>query len=138
MLQRAHFTPIVPMPNRLEAIVALLTVAISAVSIWFGLEAMRTLGKQWSYQARLVEGHKLIVSGPYRFVRHPIYTAMFGKLLATALAVSHWIALGPVILLFAIGTMIRVRSEEKLLQAAFGVDFVAYQQHVPAVLPRLW
>jgi protein-S-isoprenylcysteine O-methyltransferase Ste14 len=138
LLWRTPFTPIVPMPQPVEIFLSLATMAISAASVWITISAVRTLGKQWSYQARLVEGHKLIVSGPYRRVRHPIYTGMFGKLLATALAISHWMALGPAILIFAIGTAIRIRSEEKLLREAFGDDFAAYARYVPAVLPRLF
>ena len=125
------------MPQPVEILLAVATMAISAASVWITIAAVRTLGKQWSYQARLVEGHKLIVSGPYRFVRHPIYTGMFGKLLATGLAISHWIGLLPAVLVFAIGTAIRVRSEEKLLRDAFGEDFEAYTRYVPAILPRL-
>ncbi len=137
-LQRTHFTPIVPMPQFAEIAFSLATMAISAASVWISLAAVRTLGKQWSYQARLVQGHKLIVSGPYRLVRHPIYTGMFGKMLATGLALSHWIALAPAVLIFALGTAIRIRSEEKLLREAFGDDFDAYARHIPAVLPRLF
>jgi isoprenylcysteine carboxyl methyltransferase (ICMT) family protein YpbQ len=137
-LQRTHFTPIVPMPQFAEIALALATMAISTASVWISLAAVHTLGKQWSYQARLVEGHKLIVSGPYRLVRNPIYTGMFGKLLATGLAISHWIALVPAVLIFAIGTAIRIRSEEKLLHGAFGDDFAAYTRYVPAVFPRLF
>ncbi len=138
MIWRPPFTPIAPMPKLIEVLLALVTMAISAASVWIIIAAVRTLGKQWSYQARLVEGHKLIVSGPYRFVRHPIYTGMFGKLLATSLAISHSIALLLVILIFAVGTAIRIRSEEKLLRGAFGDDFDAYVRYVPAVLPRLF
>jgi protein-S-isoprenylcysteine O-methyltransferase Ste14 len=134
---RTGFTPIVPMPKLAEILLALAAISISAASVWITIAAVRTLGKQWSYQARLVEGHKLIVSGPYRFVRHPIYTAMLGKLLATGLAVSHWAALAAGVLIFVLGTAIRVRSEEKLLREAFGDDFEAYVRHVPAILPRL-
>ena len=99
--------------------------------------AVRVLGKQWSFQARLVEGHKLVVAGPYSRVRHPIYTAMLGMLLATGIAFSQWPALVVALVLFAIGTLIRVRSEEALLRQEFGDDFEAYVRHVPALFPRL-
>jgi protein-S-isoprenylcysteine O-methyltransferase Ste14 len=137
-LQRTHFTPIVPMPEFAEIIVSLATMALSTYSVWISLAAVHTLGKQWSFQARLVQGHKLIVSGPYRLVRHPIYTGMFGKLLATGVALSHWVGLLSAIVVFAIGTAIRIRSEEKLLREAFGDDFVAYTRYVPAIIPRLF
>jgi len=68
-------------------------------------------------------------------VRNPIYTGMFGMLLATGLAISHWIGLLIAVIVFAIGTLVRVRSEEKLLREAFGEEFVAYAGKVPAVVP---
>ncbi len=57
----------------------------------FGLWAVRTLGKQWSLVARLTDEHELVTSGPYGIVRHPIYTAMLGLLLATGVALSEFL-----------------------------------------------
>ena len=59
-------------------------------------------------------------------------------LLATSLAISHWIALPIAIVVFAIGTWIRVHSEEKLLREAFGAEFEEYARKVPAVVPYLF
>jgi protein-S-isoprenylcysteine O-methyltransferase Ste14 len=87
--------------------------------------------------ARLVEGHKLLTEGPFRVVRHPIYTAMFGMLLANGLAVSHPGALLPASVVYWIGAAIRIRSEEKLLRDTFGQEFEAYARRVPAVFPGL-
>jgi protein-S-isoprenylcysteine O-methyltransferase Ste14 len=108
---------------------------VSAASAWLGLSAVSTLGRQWSYTARLVQDHKLVTAGPYRLVRHPIYTAMLGKLLATSFAFGHWIGLPIAGSVFLIGTMIRVRSEEQLLREAFGPEFDAYARRVPALIP---
>jgi protein-S-isoprenylcysteine O-methyltransferase Ste14 len=70
-------------------------------------------------------------------VRHPIYAANFGLLLATGLAFSR---LGPLLLAsfaFWIGSVIRVRGEERLLREAFGEEYEAYARRVPALFPRL-
>ncbi len=85
-----------------------------------------------------MEGHKLITEGPYRHVRNPIYTAMLGMLIATGLAMRHWTALIVAVVPFAVGLVIRVRSEEKLLRAAFGKEFEDYAERVPAVLPGIF
>ena len=79
----------------------------------------------------------LVTTGVYGVVRNPIYTGMLGMLLATGLAVSHWLGLSIAIVVFAIGTFIRVRSEEKLLREAFSAEFDEYAQRVPAVIPFL-
>ena len=133
-IRRTWFTPM--FPNRpLEIGLAVLTMVLAAWSVWFCSIAIRTLGEQWSLAARVVEGHKLVTKGPYSIVRNPIYTGMFGMLLATGLAVSHWIGLVIAIVIFAIGTFIRVRSEERLLREMFGPEFDEYAQKIPAVIP---
>ncbi|HTP00689.1 MAG TPA: isoprenylcysteine carboxylmethyltransferase family protein, partial [Anaerolineales bacterium] len=63
---------------------------IFALSIWLTHAAVRALGKQWSLAARVVEAHELIKDGPYAYLRHPIYTAMMGMLIGTAVLVSIW------------------------------------------------
>ena len=80
--------------------------------------AVRRLGKQWAVAAQLVEGHNLVTDGVYRFVRNPIYTGMFGMMLATGLALTRWSVLLAAIPIFALGTYIRVRVEERLLRGA--------------------
>jgi protein-S-isoprenylcysteine O-methyltransferase Ste14 len=106
--------------------------------VWLVNSAARHLGKQWALAARLVEGHKLIQDGPYRFVRNPIYTGMFGMLLATGLATTRWIPLLVAITLFSVGTYIRVQIEQRLLRQAFGQEFEAYAQKVPALIPGIY
>jgi protein-S-isoprenylcysteine O-methyltransferase Ste14 len=108
---------------------------VSAASAWMGISAVRTLGRQWSYSARLVQDHRLVTEGPYRLVRHPIYTAMFGKLIATNFAFGHPLGLFAAGLVFVIGTLIRIRSEEQLLRGAFGSQFEEYARRVPAFIP---
>ena len=137
LMRRQRFTPIVPMSASIEMAMAMGTCALSVGSVWLNVVALRTLGKQWSVAARLREAHKLVTEGPYRVVRHPIYAANFGLLLATGLAFSR---LGPLLLAslaFWIGSVIRVRGEERLLREAFGEEYEAYARRVPALFPRL-
>jgi protein-S-isoprenylcysteine O-methyltransferase Ste14 len=114
------------------------TVGIAAGSGWLIESAVRTLGKQWAVAARLIEGHKLITEGPYAYVRNPIYTGMFGMLIATGLAMEHWMATIAAVVIFSVGLVIRVRSEEKLLRAAFGEEFEDYARRVSAVIPGIY
>jgi protein-S-isoprenylcysteine O-methyltransferase Ste14 len=137
-LQRTYFSPILPMPKAAELLLAILTVASAVLSVWLVNAAVRRLGKQWAVSARLVEGHKLIADGPYRLVRNPIYTGMFGMLIATGLAVGRWSTLLMAIVIFAAGTYIRIRIEERLLRGQFGSEFDEYVRRVPAVIPGIW
>lgn len=137
-VRRPMFSPVVSFGKTLEIILAVGTVAVACGSVGIVLAAVRTLGKEWSITARLLEGHKLATQGPYRLVRHPIYSGLFGMLLATGLAISHWFGLLIAIAVFFSGTIIRVRSEEKLLREQFGPEFEAYVARVPAMLPGIY
>ena len=137
-VHRRFFSPIFRVNRVLEVILALITAVIAFGSVWIVMAAVRTLGKEWSVTARLVEGHKLATDGPYRFVRHPIYIGMLGMLLATGLAISHWAALIAALVIFFIGTIIRVRSEERLLREQFGAEFDQYKRQVVALIPGLY
>jgi protein-S-isoprenylcysteine O-methyltransferase Ste14 len=137
-LQQRQFSPVKSGSRVLEWGLAVLTVAIALASVWLVNAAAQRLGKQWALAARLVEGHTLIQDGPYRFVRNPIYTGMFGMLLATGMVAAQWIPLLVAIVLFAAGTYIRIRSEERLLRQAFGSDFEEYARNVPALIPWIY
>ena len=126
------------MSKEIEIALSLLTMLLAIASVWFCLASIITLGRQWSLEARLVEGHKLVTEGPYSLVRNPIYTGMLGLLLATGLVVSHWIGVMIAIVVFMAGTVIRVRSEEKLLREAFGAEFEAYARDVSALIPFIF
>jgi protein-S-isoprenylcysteine O-methyltransferase Ste14 len=133
---QARMFPSAALPELVLLVFCALAMLLAFGSVWMAVAAIRVLGKQWSFQARLVEGHRLVVAGPYSYVRHPIYTAMLGMLLATGFVFSVWWALPPSLVIFSIGTAIRVRAEERLLREAFGEDFEAYRKYVPAVIPR--
>lgn len=135
---RPYFSPIVAMPKMAEGVMAAVTIVVAVLSVWLCSAAVRTLGKQWTYQARVVEGHELITQGPYSLVRNPIYLGMFGMLISTGLAVGRWPVVIGCAIVFLVGTEIRIRTEEKLLREAFGEKFEEYARNVPALFPRLF
>jgi protein-S-isoprenylcysteine O-methyltransferase Ste14 len=137
-LQRRPMGPIVRMPEWMEWTVAAMQILLAGLSVWLSASAVRTLGKQWTYVARTIEGHELITRGPYRLVRNPIYLGMFGMMIATGLSLTVWPVLLAAMAVFLIGTFVRIRSEEKLLRATFGAQFEEYEQRVPAFLPGLF
>ena len=122
----------------LEIVFAVFTISLAVISVVLVNMAVRTLGKQWALAARIVEGHKLITKGPYRIVRNPIYTGMFGLLIASGPADGHWLRLLIAIVVFFIGTLIRIRSEERLLRETFGTEFDDYARRVKALIPGVY
>jgi protein-S-isoprenylcysteine O-methyltransferase Ste14 len=106
----------------------------AVVLVWM---ATRHLDKQWRFEAALSEDHKLITTGPYRWLRNPIYASMLGMLLQTGLAKTWWLLFVLGVIFFVIGTEIRVRAEERLLAERFGDEFTRYKATTPAYMPFL-
>jgi protein-S-isoprenylcysteine O-methyltransferase Ste14 len=111
-------------------------VLVLVISVFLMESSLRALGEQWSLIARILEKHQLIMRGPYRFLRHPIYAAMLGMMLGSSFLVSHWTALGAGVFFYGMGTRIRIRLEERLLRDAFGQEYADYIRSVPAIFPR--
>ena len=107
---------------------------LAAVLSW---TAVRHLGRQFRIQAGLYEDHKLIRTGPYAVVRHPVYASLLSALLCTLLLLTPWQWCLLSLALFVAGTEIRIHAEERLLAARFPEDFHAYRQNVSAYLPFL-
>lgn len=97
--------------------------------------ATRHLDKQWRFEAALSEDHELIRTGPYRWLRHPIYASMLGMLLATGLTNAWWPLLIAGVIFYLVGTEIRVHAEEGLLASRFGEEFNQYKRTARAYLP---
>ena len=117
---------------------AFATVTLAFGSAMLGLLAVRELGKQWSLTARVLDAHELVQSGPFAQVRHPIYSALLGLLLATGLALSTAWLTALAALVYLAGTYWRASREEALLRAHFGAAYEDYARRVPRLLPRLW
>lgn len=105
---------------------------IAAALSW---TSVKHLGKQFRVNAGLYEDHELVRTGPYGIVRHPIYSSVLAILLSTILLLTPWRWAVVSLALFAAGTEIRVRTEDKLLASRFGRAFVEYQSKVPAYVP---
>jgi hypothetical protein len=83
-----------------------------------GLE--RALGRQLRVDAAIDATHELVRSGPYQFVRHPIYTSMLCVIVRTGLMLAPAYLFLPGLALFLVGTEIRMRTEDRLLESRFG------------------
>lgn len=115
-----------------HVVASIILFALAAVLSW---TSSRALAGQLRVDAALGADHRLVRSGPYALVRNPIYTSMLLVLCATAVIIAGWKLSAAALLLFVIGTEIRVRIEERLLASHFGDEFEAYKRRVPAYLP---
>ena len=123
---------ILPHDPALDASAIILTTAGIAFAIW----ARFSLGQNWSSAVSVKVGHELIRTGPYAWVRHPIYSGLLVALLGTACARAKpvgFLALA----LFATGFWIKSRMEEQFMRKTFGEDYLAYTRETGALIPKI-
>jgi len=83
-------------------------------------------------------GHRLVVSGPYRFARHPGYAGFLLLALGLALGYSSLIGLIAIPLLLVPGLAYRIGVEEKILVEQFGEEYLAYKKRTRKLIPGIW
>jgi protein-S-isoprenylcysteine O-methyltransferase Ste14 len=108
--------------------------AIVAAGLAFTVWARIHLGRNWSGTVTVKNDHELIRSGPYRFVRHPIYSGALLAIAATSFARGDW--RGPLAVLILFVTLWRkLQHEERWMCEAFGEDYAKYRSEVFALIP---
>ncbi|MGD0402228.1 MAG: isoprenylcysteine carboxylmethyltransferase family protein [Candidatus Acidiferrales bacterium] len=110
---------------------------IEAAFILLAVWARRHLGSNWSGEVRVAAGHQLVRTGPYRFVRHPIYTAVLGMYFGTAI-VSGEIHAPIALVIVALAYWRKIRMEERAMAETFGADHEDYRRGTWALVPFLF
>jgi protein-S-isoprenylcysteine O-methyltransferase Ste14 len=131
-LSALWLTPIQESPH----LVQIIGFVIFVLGITLRLFAIKTLGKYYSHIVRRVENHKIIDSGPYRYIRHPAYAGMILANLGIVLFYFNWVTL----LLFALvllpAIILRILIEEKTLFKI--ASYPSYAQDRSRLIPGIW
>ena len=121
---------LVPHTDRVLAMGAAICLFGLFVTLW----ARWTLAGNWSSDVTFKQGHELVKTGPYRFVRHPIYTGLLVMALGTAISAGQlrcWLSIAVV----GLGFWIKLKQEERLMLRHFPNEYPAYQKQVKALVP---
>lgn len=118
-----------------NSMVQLAGVLICAAGITIAIWARHTLGRNWSGVPTVKESHELITSGPYHFVRHPIYTGLLLAIFGTAF-VAHG-RLGGLLFFLILATMLHIKSrvEERFMLETFPQAYPEYRRRTKAIIP---
>jgi len=121
----------------LYAAVRWIGLLLGVLGIALLISTHRALGPNWSGQLEIATGHTLIVAGPYKRVRHPMYTAIFCTALSYSLLSANWIvaiaSIGSVMLMY----WARVADEEQMLIDQFGDEYRSYMEKTGRLIPKL-
>lgn len=97
----------------------------------------RALGRNWSPVLEIRKEHTLVTSGPYKFIRHPMYAAIFIIGTGISLLSSNWIValsyMLPVICMY----LVRISDEEKMMTEQFGDEYREYMRNTNRLIPKI-
>ncbi len=127
-----HFVNFAPVNPVLSSVGLILNVAGMAFLVW----ARQRLGRNWSQTVSAKEEPELVTSGPYRYIRHPMYTGGFIACLGSAIVAGGAF----VFLLLFLGAIFlwRVGAEDKLMEQQFPNEYPDYKKRTKAVIPFVW
>jgi protein-S-isoprenylcysteine O-methyltransferase Ste14 len=132
------FTPfLVGFDIKLPVWARLLGIVISILSLFYFWWIHKTLGVNWSPTLEIRKGHQLIKAGPYKRIRHPMYSQIWLWTIAQFLIISNIFAGLSGILAWTILYFIRVPSEEKMMIEIFGDEYIEYMKQTGRVFPKL-
>jgi len=113
-----------------------LGMVMTLAGLLFACWARQVLGSNWSAVVQLKQDHELIERGPYRHVRHPIYTGLLLAFLGTAVALGEWRGL-LALTIVAVSFWRKLRLEERWLGEQFGAPYADYMRRVKALIPGI-
>lgn len=120
-----------------SAVLFLLGVAVALAGFGLSVWARLTLGTNWSGRITIKDGHQLIRSGPYRLLRHPIYTGVVTAVLGSALALDKFQGLLALVIVVVI-YLRKIRIEERSLVLHFSDDYENYKRKTYVLIPYIW
>jgi protein-S-isoprenylcysteine O-methyltransferase Ste14 len=113
-------------------IAGIVVIVLGAALRWWSI---LTLGRYFTFEVAVRSTQSVVQSGPYRFVRHPSYTAILIMLLGVGMALANWASLVAMLAGGLIGLLYRVRVEERALVEALGQPYVDYRRHTKLFIP---
>ena len=119
-----------------------LTVVLGSVLVALGIAlrqwAARTLGRLYTHGVMIREGHRVIASGPYRFVRHPGYAGMLVSLIGLALTLGNWLSALLMVIGFFAAHVPRIKVEESVLERNLGEQYREFERTRKRLIPGVW
>ena len=109
--------------------------SLMAIGILFRQWAIWVLGRFFSTKVRIVSDHRIVMEGPYRYLRHPSYTGTLMILLGLGLASRTWLGTLIILALFSLVIGYRINVEENALEAEFGKEYIEYAKKTKRLFP---
>ena len=110
---------------------------LTVLGLFGAIWARINLGRNWSGYVTYKEGQTLVTTGPYRYVRHPIYTSMILMFIGTILYYGSLI-ISVIFVILAINFILRTRKEEEIMIKLFGERYKEYMKRTKRLIPLIY
>lgn len=122
----------VPMPDWVRWLGGFISLTGIAGFYW----SHHALGKNWAIALEIKKEHALVTDGPYRFVRHPMYAAIYVIAIGLSLLSANWLIAVVFLIPFTLMYLVRVPSEEEMMLEYFGAAYRNYMTKTGRLIPR--
>lgn len=132
------FTPFLDFADyRLPLWLGVIGISICLYSIWLFYLSHRDLGENWFVDLKIREKHKLVSEGIYKYIRHPMYAAIWLSVIGQALILQNYIAGLSGLAAFGLLYFLRVRREEEMMIKSFGDEYREHAKRTGRIFPKI-
>jgi protein-S-isoprenylcysteine O-methyltransferase Ste14 len=124
-------------PTRSTAI-ATTGIALIVLGLVLRWIAIFSLGRQFTVDVAITQGHQLIRTGIYKVLRHPSYAGSLLSFLGLGLAFSNYLSVATIFVPICVAFLYRIHVEEKTLVATFGDEYLNYRASTKGLVPGIW
>ena len=121
--------------HHLLSICGIILMLLGLVLRW---TAILTLRKYFTVDVSILEGHKIVKKGLYKYIRHPSYAGSLVSFLGLGLAFSNWLSSIVMFLPILMAFIYRMQVEEKALIQAFGEEYLDYSNTTKRLIPKIY
>jgi protein-S-isoprenylcysteine O-methyltransferase Ste14 len=111
---------------------------IFAFGLWVFRRSHKDLGRNWSVTLEIRDKHKLVSTGLYAVVRHPMYSSFLLIAIGQAFLLSNWVAGLSGVVGFAVLFIMRIEAEERMMSEKFGSEYRSYAERTKRIIPYLY
>ena len=122
-------------PDYLISSLGLVLIVIGVVIRW---SAVRTLDKYFTVDVTILDDHKLIRSGLFKYVRHPSYLGLLISVLGLGVTMVNWLSTIVMLVPHVVVILLRINEEERALEERFGDDYRAYRHETKRLIPLVY
>lgn len=118
--------------------IGLLGIGLILLGMAIRFTAIISLGRFFTVDVAIRQGHSLKTDGMYRYVRHPAYTGSLLSFLGFGVSLNNWVSLVVVVIPVTAAFLYRIKLEEEMLKESFGADYEAYKRETYRLLPGVY